>query len=133
MENIKVKNAHIEILGSGALQGFMRKEIPARLAYHLARVIKKLEVELKALAETRQAIIKKYAELDEKGEVKTEKDGRTIIWKDGKTSQDVAKEMDEILEDEVELEIQKMEIDLDEIPLVALSDMTLLEPFIEAK
>lgn len=132
-ENIKVTNSMLEVLGQGALGGFLRKEIPARLAYHLSLCIKKLQPELAALNDTRQAIIKKHAKLDERGEVETEKDNRTIKWQEGKSQKDVMDEMEDILKDEVELDLPKLKVDLDAIPLVALSDMTLLEPFIEPK
>lgn len=131
-DNIKVTNGFIELLGQGVLQNFMRKELPARLAYHLSLVFKKLQPELEALNDTRQAVIKKYAELNDAGEIKVAEDGRTIVWKEGCSQKNVIDEMAGILRDEVELDIEKLQVDMGTVPMVAMSDMNILSEFIEA-
>lgn len=61
------------------LQRLSQKELPIKVSYAIAKNISHIESELKIYNNEREKLIDKYAEKDEKGNVKADKDGNIML------------------------------------------------------
>lgn len=111
------------------LQKLSQKDFKAKLAWSIARLLKSAEAEIQSFNDTRMNLIKKYGEKDENGEIITDENGNCKIQ-----SGDVdifGKELNELIESEVEINANKIKMDLLEDIDFTPSDMAVLEPFVE--
>lgn len=111
------------------LQKLAQKDFKAKLAWQVARLLKSAEAEIQSFNETRMNLIKKYGEKDENGELITDENGNCkIIPEDIET---FTNELNELITSEVEINANKLDInlfgDIDFTP----SNMAALEPFID--
>lgn len=112
-----------------ALQKLSTTDLKAKLAWQVARLLKAADKEIQEFNETRMKLIQKYGEKDENGElIKDEKDNCRI-------SNDVAEEfstqLNDLIQAEVEINVNKINIDeLDNITFTP-ADMAMLENFIQ--
>lgn len=106
-----------------------QKKLNMRMAYQLAKIIKEVQKEFELFQETRMKLINEYAERDEGGQLKVDENNNFTIPKE--KIQDFQKELNELLETQVELQINK--INLDELEDVKFTPMELIkiEKFVE--
>lgn len=106
-----------------------QKKLNMRMAYQLAKIIKEVQKEFELFQETRMKLINEYAERDEDGQLRVDENNNFTIPKE--KIQDFQKELNELLEMQVELQINK--INLDELEDVEFTPMELIkiEKFVE--
>lgn len=114
---------------SEPLQKLAKKEVKARLALTIGRMLKEIEREIANFNEARMNLIRKYGETDENNELITDEKGSCTIKKEYiKTFNE---ELKELTETEIEINGNKLNLDdlenLDFTPV----DMAILEPLIE--
>lgn len=85
-----------------------KKTLPIKASYAIAKNISKINDELKVYTKERQKLIDEYAEKDEKGVVKADKEGH-IIFKEG-CKEKWDKDIKELLAIESDIEIRKFNI-----------------------
>lgn len=111
------------------LQELSKKQLKARLAFDVSRLLKAADTEVTQFNEARMKVINKFGEKDENGELSTDESGNCRIVP--ANIPDFNNELNELINAEVELNANKIKItaleDLDFTP----SDMVVLEPFIE--
>jgi len=98
------------------LDDLLSEKLPIKEAYSIAKSYMALSTEVNIFEKARMSLIKKYSLLDDKGEPKTE-DGRYIIEDEAA----YGKEYTELLMQEVDIDIKKIDIDsLQEAKMSAL-------------
>ena len=125
---IKVKISDL-INSTETLQKLSQKDFKAKLAWSIARLLKAAEAEIQEFNTARMNLIKKYGEKDENGELITDDKGNCKIENDVLT--EFSEELNELINTDVEINANKIDIelltDIDFTP----SDMAILEPFVE--
>lgn len=125
---IEVKMQDI-VNGTEALQSLAKKEMKARLAYTISKLLKSADAELTNFNETRLNLIKKYGEKDEAGELLTDEKGNCKIAPESVS--DFTNELNDLLNTSIELNANKINInDLDSLNFTPL-ELNNLEGFIE--
>lgn len=125
---IKVKLEDL-INATDGLKGLSQKQLKARCAYAVGKILKSADAEIQSFNETRMELIKKYGEKDENGELKTEENGNVRIPPEGLN--DFSKELRELLDTEIEISANKIKMDdLGDVEFTP-AEMTQLENFIE--
>ena len=111
------------------LKGLSQKELKARCAYAVGKILKSADAEIQSFNETRMELIKKYGEKDENGELKTEENGNVRIPPEQMEA--FSRELRELLDTTVEISANK--IKMDDIGDVKFTpaEMAQLENFIE--
>lgn len=111
------------------LKGLSQKELKARCAYVVGKILKSADAEIQSFNETRMELIKKYGEKDENGELKTEENGNVRIPPEQMEA--FSRELRELLDTTVEISANK--IKMDDIGDVKFTpaEMAQLESFIE--
>ena len=125
---IKVKLIDL-INSTETLQKLAQKDFKAKLAWSIARLLKAAEVEIQSFNEARTNLIKKYGEKNEKGELITDEKGNCKILETG--VKEFNTELNELVESEVEIQANKIKIEMLEDLDFTPSDMAAVEPFIE--
>lgn len=125
---IKVKIANL-LNSTDTLQKLSQKDFKAKLAWSIARLLKAAEVEMQGFNEARMTLIKKYGEKDENGELITDDSGNCKIQNE--TLQEFTDELSELISSEVEINANKIPINLLEDVDFTPGEMAVLEPFIE--
>lgn len=110
------------------LQKLSQKDFKAKLAWSIARLLKEAEKEIQQFNDTRMNLIKKYGEHDEVGDLITDEKGNCKIQQDA--VQQFTDELNELVNTEIEINANKIDIELLEDTEFTPSDMSLLEPFI---
>lgn len=111
------------------LQKLSQQDFKAKLAWSIARLLKAAEVEIQSFNDTRMTLIKKYGEKDENGELVTDDKGNCKILEEG--IETFGKELNELINTEIEINANKIKMDLLEDIDFTPSDMAVLEPFVE--
>lgn len=111
------------------LQKLSQKDFKAKLAWSIARLLKSAEAEIQSFNETRMNLIKKYGEKDENGELITDDNGNCKI--PNANMVEFNEELKDMLDAEVEINANKLSIDLLEDIEFTPSDMAVLEPFVD--
>lgn len=111
------------------LQKLSQKDFKAKLAWSIARLLKAAEAEIQSFNDTRMNLIKKYGEKDENGELITDENGNCKINPDD--TAEFSKELNDLIETTVEINANKIKMDLLEDLDFTPSDMAVLEPFVE--
>ena len=126
MINVKISDL---LNATEVLQELSKKQLKARLAFDVSRLLKAADTEVTQFNEARMKVINKFGEKDENGELSTDENGNCRIVP--ANIPDFNNELNELINAEVELNANKIKItaleDLDFTP----SDMVVLEPFIE--
>lgn len=125
-----IKITVAELLNSTeTLQKLAAKELKAKLAWSVARVLKAAEKEIQDFNETRMKLITKYGEKDENGELITDDNGNCKIIEGSVT--EFTNELNELTASELEINANKLSMDslenLDFTPI----EMAALEPFVD--
>lgn len=111
------------------LRGLSDKQLPVKVSYALAKNINKIESELKVYEKERAKLIDKYAEKDEKGQLKSDEAGQ-IMFKDGCREQ-WDKDIKELLTIENEVDIHKFKLGALEGYSMAAAELMLIDYMIE--
>ena len=108
----------------------LKYEFTGKQSFVISRLLRVLNAELEQFNTTREILIKKYAEFDENGKIKTT-DGYIKISENKKDA--FQSEINELLQTEVELNITCIPIEwFDDIKLTP-QEIMLLEPFLLIK
>lgn len=100
---VKVKLQNGEIFNSAEpLKKLLDQKFPVKTSYGLAKLANKLNTQLTIIEDVRMGLIKKYGETDEKG--------RLSVNREGKNWSAFVAEFNELMEQEVELVIEKVKI-----------------------
>lgn len=125
---IKVKISEL-IDNTEVLQKLSRTSLKAKTAWQVARILKAADKEVQEFNETRMNLIKKYGEKDESNELITDESGNCKIVPEHLV--DFTKELNELVNTEVEINANKVTInDLENIDFTP-GDMVQLESFID--
>ena len=111
------------------LQKLAQKDFKAKLAWSIARLLKEAEKEIQQFNETRMTLIKKYGEKDDTGELVTDEKGNCKIEND--CLEEFSNQLNELIETEVEINANKIRMELLEEVDFTPADMAALEPFVE--
>lgn len=111
------------------LQKLANMKLKAKLSWQVSRLLKEAEKEIQEFNEARLALINKYGEKDENGELVTDEKNNCKI--DNKFVKEFGSELEELVGAEVELNASKIDMNkLEELDFTP-SEMIDLEPFIE--
>ena len=125
---IKVKISEL-INSTEALQKLANTKLKAKLAWQVARLLKTADLEIQIFNDTRMNLIKKYADVDEDGEIITDEKGNCKISADNVTQFNT--ELSELLDTVIEMNVSKVSIDdLDNADFTP-AEMNTLETFID--
>ena len=112
-----------------SLRALAQKELKGKTAYRVSRMLRELDKEYSLFNETRAELIKKYGKKDENGELVVSENGDYTLEQEH--IEDFYKEINELLKNEVELTVDKIDIDDLENITFTPNEMLMLEPFIE--
>lgn len=125
---IKIKMSDL-LNATETLQKLSQKELKARLALQISRLLKEGEREIQNFNEVRTNLINKYGEKDENGELVTDENKNCKILND--QIEIFSKELNELVDMEIEINANKIKIaDLENMDFTP-ADMAVLEPFME--
>lgn len=114
-----------------ALRELSQKNLRARASYHAGKILKAAEAEMQSFNETRMELIRKYAEKDENGELKSNEDGNVNIMKEHLAT--FTQELNELLAANVEINAEPINIDDIENVEFTPGAMAQLEKFISVE
>lgn len=114
---------------SSTFRELSEKQLPIRVAFRIARLIRELDKENTTFENSRRAIIEKYAMRDEAGKIAQADNGNIILQQD--KIEDCNNELNELLSAEVEINADKISIeDLEKIEMTP-AQVYNIEAFIE--
>jgi len=90
-----------------AFEKLLRKEIPAKTCLQLSAAYDEIVSQITVVQRTRKAIAEKYAAKNEDGTVKIDELGN-VVFPDDETKTKALKEIDEILNESLELALNKV-------------------------
>ena len=125
---ITVKMADV-VNSMEVLQKLAQQNFKAKLALSIARLLKQIEVEIQTFNTTRMDLIKKYGTKDENGELITDEEGNCKI--DPESVETFNKELSDLLTTEIEINANKIDVELLDGCDFTPSEITALEPFLE--
>jgi hypothetical protein len=126
MINVKLEEL---VNATEGLKGLSQKQLKARCAYAVGKILKSADAEIQSFNETRMELIKKYGEKDENGELKTEENGNVRI--PAEQMEAFSRELRELLDTNVEISANKIKMDdIGEVEFTP-AEMAQLENFIE--
>lgn len=128
MINVKISDL---LNATEVLQELSKKQLKARLAFDVSRLLKAADTEVTQFNEARMKVINKFGEKDENGELSTDESGNCRIVP--ANIPDFNNELNELINAEVELNAKKIKMDALEDLDFTPSDMVVLEPFIEVE
>lgn len=128
MINVKISDL---LNASEVLQELSKKQLKARLAFEVSRLLKAADTEVTQFNEARMKVINKFGEKDENGELSTDENGNCRIVP--ANISDFNNELTELISAEVELNANKIKMNALENLDFTPSDMVVLEPFIEVE
>lgn len=111
------------------LQKLGKKDFKAKLAWSIARLLKEAEKEVQGFNEARLKLINKYGIKDENGQLITDDNGNCKIIQEN--IPDFNKELNDLVDTEVEINANKISMNLLEDIDFTPSDMAALESFVE--
>ena len=119
-----------EILDAGdTLSEIMKQQFRGSLAFKIARMAREFNKEIETFNIEKQKIIEKYCEKDENGQLKIDDNGMVKVLDESKDT--IVKEMDNLLETQVEINVDKLPLDaLDEFNITP-QQMVAIENFFE--
>ena len=97
-------------------------KLPVKVAYAITKNINKINTELKAYNEEKVKLIDKYAEKDEKGELKTNEIGNVILEEEH--IEDWNREIAELLSIENEIDIHMINLNISLQKITKIEDST---------
>jgi hypothetical protein len=117
------------INSTDGLKGLSQKQLKARSAYAVSKILKAADAEMNTFNETRMELIKKYGEKDETGELKSDEQGNVHIIDEMLST--FNKELQELLNTTVDINANKIKIeDIGDVEFTP-AEMAQLDDFIE--
>jgi hypothetical protein len=117
------------INSTDGLKGLSQKQLKARSAYAVSKILKAADAEMNTFNETRMELIKKYGEKGEDGELKSDENGNVRILPE--SLNDFNKELQELLKTPVEINANKIRMeDIGDVEFTP-AEMAQLDEFIE--
>ena len=114
---------------SDSLKALSQKQLKARCAYAVGRLLKAADNEIASFNETRLELIKKYGEKDENGELKNDEQGNVHIPQE--VISEFNAELQDLLKTEIEINANKIKIeDIGDVEFTP-AEMSQLDEFIE--
>ena len=111
------------------LKGLSQKQLKARSAYAVSKILKAADAEMTTFNDTRMELIKKYGEKDENGELKRDEQDNVHIVDDMLPT--FNKELQELLNTSVDINANKIRIeDIGDVEFTP-AEMAQLDEFIE--
>lgn len=106
------------------------KDLPVRSSFQLGKLVKLLSDAIKDYTDAKQKLLEKYAERDEAGKLKVENNQYRVP---PENILQFNSDLTELLEIDIDLPMDKVKINLDNIPtgLISPVDFPFLENFIE--
>jgi len=101
----------IGILEKAKENNFHDWDLPMGLSIQLSRIIGKLEQEAVVFEKERHKILKKYAELDDEGELKTDEKGNAILV----DREGFINDYNEMINEEIEINLKPLVLDFDKL------------------
>lgn len=124
--NITIGQAYI---AKQVFDKLMGETFTGKQSFTIARLAKTVEKEVSLFEEQRQAMVSRYADKDEKGELKV--DDKGMIHIDDSKIHEVNSELNDMLSAEITIEAKPINIEwLDKISITP-GELQALEPFIE--
>lgn len=111
------------------LQKLAGKELKAKLAWQVGRMLKEAEKEIQSFNETRMKLINKYGSKDENGELVMDENNNCKI--EPESINNFSNELNELIASEIEINAHKIKIDDIENINFTPSEMAQLEPFVD--
>lgn len=112
------------------LKNLSQKQLKARTAYTVGKLLKVADAEMNEFNEARMKLIKKYGEKDENNELITDENENVHI--PNESVEAFNSELQDLLSASIELNANKIKLDdLDDVDFTP-SEMTQLDPFIES-
>lgn len=96
-------------------------KLPTKVAYRLARILKKMQEEFKTLDEHRIAIIKEFGKAQEDGNYKVDDS-------DKENFENFRKKMDELLAEEIKIDLDPVDLSLVKVDITA-AELVVLDKF----
>ncbi len=124
--NITIGQAYI---AKQVFDKLMGETFTGKQSFIIARLAKAIEKEVSLFEEQRQAMVSRYADKDENGEIKIDEKG--MIHIDDSKIHEVNSELNDMLSAEITIEAKPINIEwLDKISITP-GELQALEPFIE--
>lgn len=124
--NITIGQAYI---AKQALDKLMGETFTGKQSFIIARLAKAVEKEVSLFEEQRQAMVSRYADKDENGELKV--DDKGMIHIDDSKIHEVNSELNDMLSAEITIEAKPINVEwLDKVSITP-GELQALEPFIE--
>ena len=123
MIEIKLK----EIVNNiNALKKLSEGSFNGKVAFQIARLLKKVETEIEIFNTSRMTLLKKYGEKDEDGELKVDGNNNYVIKKEYR--QNFVEELNEMLESSIKINVEKIDSkDIEKIEFTPSEAMALEE------
>lgn len=123
MIEIKLK----EIVNNiNALKKLSEGSFNGKVAFQIARLLKKVETEIEIFNTSRMTLLKKYGEKDEDGELKVDGNNNYVIKKEYR--QNFVEELNEMLESSIKINVEKIDYkDIEKIEFTPSEAMALEE------
>lgn len=86
-------------------------DLPVSLALQISRVLGKLQSEIAVFEKERMKLIKKYAEQDEDGQIKTDDNGNAVLA----DPESFSEEYREMVQEEIDVGFEPIKIDFDKL------------------
>ncbi|MEG2246299.1 MAG: DUF1617 family protein [Peptostreptococcaceae bacterium] len=127
---MKLTNRRI-VENTSFLANLSNTQLPIRVSYAIAKNISKIEKELKIYNSERQKLLDKYCIKDDDGKNKIDEDNQLKIADEN--LEDWNKEINELLDIEVDIDIHKFNVDdlLNSNCLLAANELMLIDYMIE--
>lgn len=117
------------INSTDGLKELSQKQLKARSAYAVGKIIKAADAEMSAFNEARMELIRKYGEKREDGELNSDENGNVRILPE--SLNEFNKELDDLLKTQIEINANKIKIDdISDIEFTA-AEMAQIDEFIE--
>lgn len=126
-EKIVLKAMFVEnFMNSELLAGVMKKQLPVKLSYFLAVILDKMDKETKIYFEKKKEVAEKYAEKEVDGRMKTNEAGAVMFSNESIAAAEA--DFIELANVDIDLGVNKFDIDLDKLPDLSVEEMLLLKP-----
>jgi len=98
-----------EVEGTNCLKTLMQADMEMRYGYKVLRLVEKLEAEVRSIGKAYNALVEKYALLDE--DPKSPTFGKAVVKSDSANREVFDKEQNDLLAISVELDVDRVQID----------------------
>jgi len=116
---MKIKNMWFEKMVDGHISELQRMPMPIKISYYLKNIMGMLGKEAKPFFERKKEIVGRHQNGD--GKIPPE------------NAMAFMKEMNEIYNEEIELDIQKLNIKIEDLPDLSIMQIDFIEPFFNIK